>query len=338
MRYDSLDRIQRYTVQASAVSDKNLMKVDVNINYDEERKAISGKIIRYMNVGDMNALSRLVSDQFCDSLVMHYCQVPDTVYGKAEAMMLLSLIHETYPDGVWKTTNTEVHGKVVTHLFVFTGTSVFDTPLAVSYHQVKEHQHSVKGQLSENSEEMATRQIARNVAEYNPRPISTGTLAAFMRSSIAGGVAGGAVPSLGLTNLTMYDKLHSPRSCEPDVTSAGLVTASAPSGTHESSKRTEGDVISIPRSKGNESFRLDGRTPSFSFAGDHRPDPKHRHSLPHAPPHRTRSAAGMTTTPSSEHLANTLLRKTCEIEKRKMEVTFNDYNLIVQIVVSAVIK
>ena len=137
MRYDSLDRILAYTVKASAISDKNILKVDASVNYDEERKTISAKIFRYMNVGDMNALSKLVSENFCDSLVMYFCQISETIYGKSEAMMLFSLLYESYPDGVWKQSNSEVHGKVVTIYYVFTGTSVFDMPLAVSFHQVR---------------------------------------------------------------------------------------------------------------------------------------------------------------------------------------------------------
>ena len=126
MRYDSLDRILAYTVKASAVSDKNILKVDSSVNYDDERKLISGKIFRYMNVGDMNALSKLVSENFCDSLVMYFCQISETIYGKAEAMMLFSLLYESYPDGVWKQSTAEVAGKVVTIYYTFTGMYCFD--------------------------------------------------------------------------------------------------------------------------------------------------------------------------------------------------------------------
>lgn len=372
MRYDSLDRILGYTVQASAVSDKNLIKTDANKNYDEERKTISGKIIRFMNVGDMNQLSKLVSDCVCDSVVMYYCQIADTIHGKAEAMMLFSLLYETYPDGVWKITSTEVSGKVVTYHYLFTGTSVFDTPLAVSYHQVKEHQRGAK--LSENSEEMAARQIARNVAEYNPRSgDQAGLVGSSTHSTIhntngsfsfhtgagAGtgtGLAGdrhsgGRKGELDLSHLSVYDRVQSPRSTDSDPqTGAGAGAGAGAGGTdvHDSPRlgfasqhsstslaaavttataaADTNDIIKIPRSKGNESFRLDGRQGSFTLGTDRKIDLKSTSSVNKHP------------SMNSEHLANALLRKTVEVEKRKMEVTFNDYNLIVQIVVSAVPK
>ena len=136
MRYDSLDRILAYTVQASAVSDKNILKVDTSINYDEDRLATSKKIFRYMNVGDMNALSKLVSESFCESMSVQFCQMSESVTGKAEAMMLFSLLYESYPDGMWKLISAEVNNKVVTVYYTFTGTSVFDTPLSLSFKQV----------------------------------------------------------------------------------------------------------------------------------------------------------------------------------------------------------
>lgn len=136
MRYDSLDRILAYTSQASAVSDKNILKIDTSKNYDEERLATSKKIFRYMNVGDMNALSKLVSESFCDSMSVQFCQLSESVSGKAEAMMLFSLLYESYPDGMWKLISAEVNNKVVTVYYTFTGTSVFDTPLSLSFKQV----------------------------------------------------------------------------------------------------------------------------------------------------------------------------------------------------------
>ena len=136
MRYDSLDRILAYTVQASAVSDKNILKIDTSINYDEDRLTTSKKIFRYMNVGDMNALSKLVSESFCESMSVQFCQMSESVTGKAEAMMLFSLLYESYPDGMWKLISAEVNNKVVTVYYTFTGTSVFDTPLSLSFKQV----------------------------------------------------------------------------------------------------------------------------------------------------------------------------------------------------------
>jgi hypothetical protein len=352
MRYDSLDRILGYTVQASAVSDKNLIKIDADVNYDEERKATSGKIIRYMNGGDMNALSKLVSEYFCDSLVMYYCQIADTIHGKAESMMLFSLLYESYPDGVWKITSTEVQGKVVTHQYLFTGTSVFDTPLAVSFHQVKEHQRGMKS--PEVSEESAAQQIVRNVAEYNPRSgdVSASTSLASIHHAIhstngsfsfrPSSIGHGLKSDLDLSNLNFYDRLNSPRSsdCETPVagtsnTAAGTDVLSVPASVSVSASAganatamMDSDVIKIPRSKGNESFRLDGhRAPSFTLgSGDRKLDLKHS-SLPHKPP-----------SINSELLTNALLRRTNEVERRRMEVTFNEYNLIVQIVISAVAK
>lgn len=136
MRYDSLDRILAYTSKASAISDRSLLKIDHTINYDEERLAASKKIFRYMNVGDMNALSKLVSESFCDSISVRFCHLNVSVCGKAEAMVLFSLLYESYPDGMWKLGSVAVNNKVVTAIYTFTGTSVFDTPLSLSFQQV----------------------------------------------------------------------------------------------------------------------------------------------------------------------------------------------------------
>lgn len=358
MRYDSLDRILAYTVKASSVSDKNLVKVDASVNYDEERKAISGKIFRYINVGDMNALSKLVSEYFCDSCVMYYCQISDHIHGKAEAMMLFSLLYENYPDGVWKVVNTEVQGKVVTYTYLFTGTSVFDVPVAVSYHQVKEHERT-HGR-SENSEEASGHQIVRNVAEYSASQSHSSShhnlhhnmqqnmqhnvhhtvqhhaqhgmhnTFSFRQSSTSN------APEFDISAFSVYDKIHTPRSSDGDTTPGPSNGLSATSGdavpaSHASVSATsglDGDVIKIPRSKGNESFRLDGRAGSFTLGSSER---KGDHSRPHS------INAGHRPSANTELMANALIKKS-EHERRKCEITFNDYNLIVQIVISPCAK
>jgi len=346
MRYDSLDRILAYTVKASAVSDKSILKIDASINYDEERKTVSGKIFRYLNVGDMNALSKLVSESFCDSLVMYFCQISETIYGKAEAMMLFSLLYESYPDGVWKQSSAEVHGKVVTTYYTFTGTSVFDMPLAVSFHQVKEHERGHK--MSENSEEMAGNQIVRNVAEmagtqqrndgsgvspinhlnnnasFNlpPAPQLNTRSHSFTTSGIAGAQQRGSLGAveIDLTTFSIYDRTGTttPRSADHDaqVAAAALQLQSSSTDASLPVSDADKDVIKIPRSKGNESFRLDvSRTGTIQ------------------PASLTNKANNRPPSMNSELMANALIKKS-ESERRKCEVTFNDYNLIVQIVIT----
>lgn len=389
MRHDSLDRILNYTVQASSVSDKNLIQIDINTNYDEERKSISDKIFQYMNNGDMNRLAKFVSDYVCDSLTMHYCQIAETIYGKAELMMLFSLLYETYPDGIRRVVNTSVHNKLIIYDFIFTGTSVFDTPLAVSFHQVKEHEHQLK--YSENSEEYITHQnILRNVAEYNPKHLGD---ASYSGTLIQGGGIASSETSYnppGIAHTT--STVTSTSNCStvfraaaavtlPTTAATGMLRASPihfPTREERSSNgsgASGGDVIVLPRSKGREALRLDTTRPgSFTFGSEHR-----AHSLPiqtstpaaagsnsssHSsmtglggwlaqltPTHSSNSSATATTTSAtsssiyqrsrpqslnSAMMATALLSKTVEVQKRRMEVTFNDYNRIVQIVISPV--
>ena len=397
MRHDSLDRILNYTVQASSVSDKNLIQIDINTNYDEERKSISDKIFQYMNNGDMNRLAKFVSDYVCDSLTMHYCQIAETIYGKAELMMLFSLLYETYPDGIRRVVNTSVHNKLIIYDFIFTGTSVFDTPLAVSFHQVKEHEHQLK--YSENSEEYITHQnILRNVAEYNPKHLGDATYSGTLLQG--GGIASSETsyypPGIAHTTSTVTStSISSTVSTAaaavtlPTAAPAGMLRASPihfPTAEERSSNgsgASGGDVIVLPRSKGREALRLDATRPgSFTFGSDRR-----AHSLPistatgsntttaggnssgsnhssmtglggwlaqltptHSYNSSTTTAIATTTSTTSSSIyqrsrpqslnsammATALLNKTVEVQKRRMEVTFNDYNRIVQIVISPV--
>eukprot|EP01032_Pedospumella_encystans_P008381 gene8381-9956_t len=348
MRYDSLDRILAYTVQASAVSDKNILKIDTSINYDEDRLATSKKIFRYMNVGDMNALSKLVSESFCESMSVQFCQMSESVCGKAEAMMLFSLLYESYPDGMWKLISAEVNNKVVTVFYTFTGTSVFDTPLSLSFKQVKEHEQSLKG--TKSSEQHAGNQIVRNVAEMaanthhqqgslnatsaaalsTPAGLPANQIASNTRSrsftSYAYPAPSIALPrksvgqiEIDLTGFSIYDRTNTPRSSDMDdnvdPSSAKSVVNSTSSG-----KEAEVDIIKIPRSKGNESFRVEAsRTGTLQppSAANSRPTSIHR-----AP------------SLNSELIASALIKKS-EFERRKCEITFNDYNLIVHISVTA---
>jgi hypothetical protein len=88
--------------------------------------------------------------------------------GKAEAMMLFSLLYETYPDGAWRQLHCEVRGKTVEYSLQFTGTNVFDVPLATAFLQVKDHERLHRD--SENSEEMASRRSSSSSMHQRPHP------------------------------------------------------------------------------------------------------------------------------------------------------------------------
>ena len=325
VRYDSLSRIMGYTHRASAVSDKDLIKVDVNKNYDDERKLISGKIFHYMSEGHMDALSRYVSDYFCDSVEVCFHQIDDCTRGKAEAMMLFSLLHETYPDGIWKILKTEVSGKVVTYLYKFMGTNTFDTRLAVSFKHVKEHQrNSFQPQLAENNFSQQS-SVLRSVSEYNPRntqsnSVQSSNLQLFLQSTgCAGNIS--ASSSFSFPRSEREAPTPSPRSGDHEVSSlmhaSSLLNGLSGEGSSSPSSITlaqstpltqaDGgtDVIKATRRKGNNFHRT-----SFTLQN---------------PPSRTPSI-------TAEQID--VASRPFEEERRKLEVTFNDFNLIVKIVVT----
>ena len=164
---------------------------------------------------------------------------------------------------------------------------MFDTPLAVSFHQVKEHEHQLK--YSENSEEYITHQnILRNVAEYNPKHLGdacySGTL--IQGGGIASSETSYYPPGIAHTTSTVtstYISSSTVSTAAAAVTSTvGMLRASpihfltAEDRSSSGSGASGGDVIVLPRSKGREALRLDATRPgSFTFGSNHR-----AHSLP----------------------------------------------------------
>lgn len=189
MRYGSLGRIIAQSMKAGAVVDKakNLAPIKIDENCDAERKQISTKFLRYMNVGDMNALAKLVNENCCETCLLVNSDLTQPVHGKSEVMVLFSLLFETYPDGVWKTTSITVNQNIVVYLYLFTGTSVFNTSLDISYNQVKNHIAVLN--LSENSEEMIFgNKLVNSVAEYCNQPNSKTSSTASINHSINGDI------------------------------------------------------------------------------------------------------------------------------------------------------
>ena len=219
--------------------------------------------------------------------------------------------------------------------------------------QVKDHERGHK--FSENSEEMAGNQIVRNVAEFNPNSRSgengmspilhlSGHNGSFSMQALSTGVGNGLTRSrsgtgqrrslgnglqeIDLNSFSVLDNNNNNRtsgstprgSSEQDVASAiyALHTSSndAALPIPALSDSDETDIIKIPRSKGNESFRLEmSRTGTLQPAAN---------------------SSKVTRTPSlnSELMANALIKKS-EHDRRKIDITFNDYNLIVQIVITS---
>lgn len=107
----------------------------------ESRKHTTVKFVNSFNFGDMGRLALLVRDLCEENCLLLTPDVdPRTsIVGRADVMMLFSLMFETFPDGVYRTLSTVVDGDRVTTIFSFTGTRVFDQSIDCLYKQCRRH-------------------------------------------------------------------------------------------------------------------------------------------------------------------------------------------------------
>ena len=148
MRFGSLGRIIASSVVAStpsAVSFAEQSSVVAEPRDDAQRsekiKCTSARFIAAFNLGDMDRLALLVRE-LCDEvclLVTPDVDSRDCIVGRADVMMLFSLILETFPDGVYRTLSTTVVHDRVSIIYSFTGTRVFEQSIDSLYKQCRMH-------------------------------------------------------------------------------------------------------------------------------------------------------------------------------------------------------
>lgn len=143
MRFGSLGRIIASSVAASTppVSFYFPASIVPRSNNLQARKEIAEKFIAAFNFGDMGRLAVLVRE-LCDEtclLITPDVDHRDCIVGKADVMMLFSLLFETFPDGVYRTLSSAVEGDRATIIYSFTGTRVFEQSINCLYKQCRRH-------------------------------------------------------------------------------------------------------------------------------------------------------------------------------------------------------
>lgn len=174
MRFGSFERIIEYSVKANSFTDNSeRTQINPDMNYDEDRKAVCKKFFKFMNVGDMNGLARLISEQVSEACQLVSPDLREPIVGRAEIMTLFSLLFETYPDGVWALTNSSVdqcRKNTIVCLYRFTGTGVIDHPLNTIFMLIREHREAFIAHS--DAEQVMGGDLCNVVAEYchPPRP------------------------------------------------------------------------------------------------------------------------------------------------------------------------
>lgn len=102
------------------------------------RKTIVRQYFKYVNFNDMSSLTRLMHKHFHDQVVYAYPGIREPIKNKAEYLLLLAFLVNTYPDGIWQVTQVDMEGpdKVICK-FSFKGTTVYSFPLDTVFKQLK---------------------------------------------------------------------------------------------------------------------------------------------------------------------------------------------------------
>ena len=161
MRFGSLGRIIASSVVASTPPASSDVKLPYSFSAPDDAqrclaiKCIATRFIDAFNLGDMGRLALLVRE-LCDEsclLVTPDVDSRDCIVGRADVMMLFSLILETFPDGVYRTLSSAAEYDRVTVTYSFTGTRVFEQSMDSLYKQCRMHAAvgTVEGTMNSNS-------------------------------------------------------------------------------------------------------------------------------------------------------------------------------------------
>lgn len=165
MRGGSLNRVIASSVAAGSMIDNDLtQKLKLNgQNNEDVRKEIMQSFFTKLNRCDVNGLVKIIRN--CHELC--WLSTPDVfepVVGRSDIMMLLSLILETYPDGVWMPSAVSFLSPCNAYCtFRFTGTRVFDHPINALYRQIKVH---IQSTCVSSLQTESSQQLVNDVTEY----------------------------------------------------------------------------------------------------------------------------------------------------------------------------
>jgi hypothetical protein len=169
MRFGSLGRIIAGTVAASTVLDRKASLSERSPEQQEEyRKELVSKIMKTLNQSNMNGLAKIIREKFHESCLLITPEVFEPISGRADIMIMFSLILETYPDSVWTLLNmcaAPNNADTITCTYQFKGTKLFTYPLNSLFRQIKTHIARLpQGQATDDA------QLVNEVAEYCHAP------------------------------------------------------------------------------------------------------------------------------------------------------------------------
>jgi len=103
---------------------------------DEEKKQLVCTFFQRLNRCDIAGLVKII--RHCDEIcVLSTPDVLEPIIGRSDIMMLISLLIEAYPDGVWTPSAITISGDIASCSYRFMGTRVFDHSINSLFRQIK---------------------------------------------------------------------------------------------------------------------------------------------------------------------------------------------------------
>eukprot|EP01031_Cornospumella_fuschlensis_P029405 gene29405-35494_t len=186
MRMGSVDRIltdariANESIQSGSVSKANEMT-------SEERAELLKSIVLDYNkcfaFSDTNALAKFIRQHCAERILYVSPHNRDPAIGKADFMILMSLVIETYPDAIGHVTDFTVEDDKVRYTVDFQGTKMFPYSIETVFKQIKAHikkeqvDTGVKMNVADNALiESMTERINPAVSTHflPPAPVPTG--------------------------------------------------------------------------------------------------------------------------------------------------------------------
>lgn len=166
MRFGSLGRIIASTVAASSLSDRKTSISERTPEQQEEyRKDLVIRIMKMLNQSNMNGLAKIIREKFHETCLLITPEVFDPISGKADIMILFSLLLESYPDSTWTTLNISMTQlDTISCFYLFKGTKLFSYPLNSLFRQIKSH--IAKLPQNQVNDELSSAKLMNEVAEY----------------------------------------------------------------------------------------------------------------------------------------------------------------------------
>ena len=160
MRVGSLGRIIANSVAASTPPATFYMSkpiqtssVQNDLQRCEDIKKTTIRFIDALNDGNMRRLALLVRELCAETCLLITPDVEywDSIVGRANVMMLFSLMNETFPDGLYRKISANVEGDQVTIVYSFTGTRIFVQSIDCLYKQCRNHAAEVSVGFESNA-------------------------------------------------------------------------------------------------------------------------------------------------------------------------------------------